>query len=366
MRKWHRWIALPFAVVLLSVAITGVILQFQQFFGEDEAQREKLAGMTSAYSLDTTGTDIAAKFDRARFAAQAKIGSAKLDAVEIQLKGEHPMVTFHVVGASARKLIVNADTGAIERDEPEVRESFILRLHTGEVFGDGGVVLGMFWGTALVVLVVTGAWLYWQIGWVRAKRHGWKKIFWILAFTLLGFSQQSRAGSPFQTDDPGFVPRGWEGNTKGPGIVINHYTTSFDTAAFRGPSRGGIVDSWPNGSTLATLIAKPTSTVQNPPAFPAVPHCRTTPSSSWQQYPDNSFSTDLSKFVTFCQSITSQPKPTPLVAYLYAKKMQQTCLYIEMLPFWDWLSVCGVATKTLVLRSHLLRVIADSPWHKEL
>ncbi len=209
MRKWHRWIALPFAVLLLSVAVTGVLLQFQQFFGEEEAQREKLATVTSAFSLDTTGADVAAKFDRARAAVQAKVGTARLDAFEVQLKGDHPTVTFHVVGSAARKLVINADTGAIEKDETDVRESFILRLHTGEVFGDGGVVLGMFWGTALVVLVVTGGILYWQMYRARARVKGWKAIFWLLPLALLPPSL-AFAGSPFLTDDPGFAPKGWE------------------------------------------------------------------------------------------------------------------------------------------------------------
>lgn len=209
MRKWHRWVSLPAALFLLSVAVTGVILQFQQFFGADEAQREKLAAQTSAYSLDTPGADIAARIDRARAAVQAKLGNGKLDAVEIQLKGEHPTVTFHVVGASARKVVVNADTGTIEKDEPDVRESFILRLHTGEVFGDGGVVLGMVWGTALVVLTLTGIYLYWQMYRARAKVKGWKHIFWLLPLSFL-MPHAAFAGSPFLTDDPGFAPKGWE------------------------------------------------------------------------------------------------------------------------------------------------------------
>jgi uncharacterized iron-regulated membrane protein len=59
-----------------------------------------------------------------------------------------------------------------------MRESFILRLHTGEVFGDGGMVLGMFWGTALIALTITGGYLYWQMYRARAKAKGWKKVFW--------------------------------------------------------------------------------------------------------------------------------------------------------------------------------------------
>ena len=178
MRKFHRWVSLPAAVFLLSVAVTGVILQFQQFFGEDEAQREQLATMTSAYSLDTPATNVAEMIDRARTTARSKFGDAKLDAVEVQLKGDHPTVALHVVGDSPRKLVVNGLTGAVESDELDERESFILRLHTGEVFGDGGVVLGMVWGTALVALTVTGAVLYWRMYRARARVKGWRQVFW--------------------------------------------------------------------------------------------------------------------------------------------------------------------------------------------
>ncbi len=175
MRKWHRWISIVALVFLLSVGITGVMLQFQQFFGEEEAQREKLATLTSTYSLDTPAADIAAKLERARTAVRAKVGSEKLDAVEMQLKGEHPTITLHVVGSQPRRFVVNADTGAIEKYEPDERESFLLRLHTGEVLGDGGVVAGMFWGTALVALTITGGILYWQMCRARAKVKGWKR-----------------------------------------------------------------------------------------------------------------------------------------------------------------------------------------------
>ncbi len=178
MRKWHRWVSLPAAIFLLSVSITGVVLQFQQFFGEDEALREKLAAVSSSYALDTSAADISAKIERARAAVLAKHAGADLDALEMQLKGDHPTVTFHILTDSARKLVVNADTGAIEKDEPDMRESFILRLHTGEVFGDGGMVLGMFWGTALIALTITGGYLYWQMYRARAKAKGWKKVFW--------------------------------------------------------------------------------------------------------------------------------------------------------------------------------------------
>jgi len=178
MRKWHRWIGLGAVVFLLLVGITGVILQFQQFFGSDEAAREQLASMTSAYPVSSDLTGFAPRLAKAQASVSASAGDANVDNVELQLKGAHPTFVFHTSGKINRKYVVNADTAAIEKSDDDERESFILRLHTGEVFGDGGVALGMFWGTALVVLSVTGIYLYLQMYKARAKRHGWKTFVW--------------------------------------------------------------------------------------------------------------------------------------------------------------------------------------------
>lgn len=212
MRKWHRWVSLVAAIFLLSVAITGVILQFQQFFGEDEATRERLATITSSYTLDTSLGAFAPKLAAAQAAVRAKAGGDKLDNVELQLKGEHPTFVLHIAGgaeSSNRKFVVNADTAAIESESSDERESLLLRIHTGEVLGDGGVVGGMLWGTALVVLTITGSLLYWQMYKARAAVKGWRRILWLLLLVFMP-ARSASAGSPFLTDDPGFAPKGWE------------------------------------------------------------------------------------------------------------------------------------------------------------
>ena len=209
MRKWHRWISLVAALFLLSVGITGVILQFQQFFGEDEATKEKLATMTSAYALDSPLDAFLPKLAKAQAVVKAKIGGDRLNGVEFQLKGEHPTFVLHTAGRTNQKFVVNADSGVIEKQTGDERESLLLRIHTGEVLGDGGVVGGMLWGTALVALTITGAWLYWQMYRARAKTKGWKKIFWLLPLAF-ATPHPAFAGSPFLTDDPGFAPKGWE------------------------------------------------------------------------------------------------------------------------------------------------------------
>ncbi len=37
---------------------------------------------------------------------------------------------------------------------------FINRVHSGDVFGDGGLVASMLWGLALLALTVSGVTLY--------------------------------------------------------------------------------------------------------------------------------------------------------------------------------------------------------------
>ena len=40
MRKWHRWIGLVAGIFFISTAFTGVWLECERFFGEEEALRE--------------------------------------------------------------------------------------------------------------------------------------------------------------------------------------------------------------------------------------------------------------------------------------------------------------------------------------
>lgn len=233
MRNFHRWISLPAFVFLLLVAVTGVILQFTAFFGADEAEKERLATVTSKQLASAPVAGLQEQTDRALAAVKASIGAdVAVDALEVQLKDEpRKILVWTASGGGAKKadplkVTVNAETGAVVKTESGERESFILRLHTGEVFGDGGVVLGMIWGTALVVLTLTGGWMYSRM-WAARRRSlgaavargaaGVKKprfggLFWMLAFgvVLLGVQQEAHAGPPFLTDDPGFTDKGWE------------------------------------------------------------------------------------------------------------------------------------------------------------
>ena len=209
MRKWHRWIGLVAAVFFIVTAFTGIWLEVERFFGEEEALREKLRDTVSQVSATTPSAEFAAQLAKAQAAVAAKAGGQPLDKIIWQLKGDAPTVTFYLGGTkekSARKFVVNASTGAVVKEEDYDDDSFILKLHSGEALGDGGMVLGMGWGLALIVMTVTGIVVYWRMRPREAK--GLRKIFWLFAFGVFA-AVEARADSPFYTDDPEFSP-GWE------------------------------------------------------------------------------------------------------------------------------------------------------------
>ena len=53
---------------------------------------------------------------------------------------------------------------------------FINRVHSGEAFGDGGVVFAMLWGTTLAFLTISGLIIYLTMR--RKNRTGLQRIFW--------------------------------------------------------------------------------------------------------------------------------------------------------------------------------------------
>ena len=68
------------------------------------------------------------------------------------------------------------------QSEPD-GEDWVVRLHTGEILGDGGKFLGLAWGLALIAMSVTGMILY--LNMLRARRtgsagkvRGWRRYFW--------------------------------------------------------------------------------------------------------------------------------------------------------------------------------------------
>ena len=181
-RQFHRWLGIGAAVLFLLVSVTGVALQYQQIFGSEEAEKEAAASIVSPLTLaKPTGLDAAA-LDRGRAMLLARYGNRPISSIEWQIKAPTPAFVFHLDGDNPRKVAVGVANGAVLSDEPD-GEDWLIRLHSGEIIGDGGKVLGLLWGLGLVAMTLTGVWVYIKMYRARQKGSasqltGWRRYFW--------------------------------------------------------------------------------------------------------------------------------------------------------------------------------------------
>ena len=181
-RRIHRWLGIIAIIFFLSVSITGVVLQYQAIFGADETAHEAMAALQSPLTTTQPFAVDAAAFERARGAVAARYPKVPVASVDWQIKGDMPAFTFHLDGAEPLKVAVAKATGSIISAEPD-GEDWILRLHTGEIIGDGGKFLGLLWGSALITMSVTGFIVYLKMLKARktgsaGKAKGWRRYFW--------------------------------------------------------------------------------------------------------------------------------------------------------------------------------------------
>src|SRR5262249_57364243 len=104
---------------------------------------------------------------------------ARIDRATIDYKPAPPTVTVYLgkpTGGEDRKLVFDARTGDFLREEKYEDKPFWVRLHSGEILGDGGLVLGMAWGLALLVLLVTGTVIY--LAMRKPGQKGLRRLFW--------------------------------------------------------------------------------------------------------------------------------------------------------------------------------------------
>ena len=181
-RKIHRWLSVVGIVFFLSVSATGIWLQIEAIFGEDEAAREAMAEITSPASLAAPLPANAVTMDRARAIILARYGNRPVASVDWVIKAPVPAYVFHLDGPEPVKVSVDVATASIIKSEPD-GEDWVVRLHTGEILGDGGKFLGLAWGLALIAMSITGIILYLKM--LRARRtgsagklRGWRRYFW--------------------------------------------------------------------------------------------------------------------------------------------------------------------------------------------
>lgn len=147
----HLWLGILTTVVVLILSITGIALNHKRGLGlMPEVEHQPTDAFTAALPL-------AALADAGSAAVEPAIAEAGIDRMDVRPADGIAKVRFD--DAATTEVTLDLTTGAVL--EVGARgDVFLEKLHSGEIFGDRWVLLSDVAAIGLVVLIVSGYWLW--------------------------------------------------------------------------------------------------------------------------------------------------------------------------------------------------------------
>lgn len=178
-RQLHRWITVVSILFIAIIGTTGIVLQFQQIFGSDEKEKERLSSLESRRPLSLSLDEDLRRVSAAKDLLARSSPDANIDRIEVNFKEPHPVAIFHLTsGQRHTRTALDLERTQVLKIEDDETESWILRLHTGEIAGDGGVFAGLISGICLIFLVITGGLIYLKMWRTRKAVKQSGALFW--------------------------------------------------------------------------------------------------------------------------------------------------------------------------------------------
>lgn len=165
----HLWLGVLFTVVLAVISLTGVALNHKRGLGlMPDVGHEPTAPFAAALPLDSLARiALAAAAPEAADGdppAATDLASAATSVDRMDVRPRDGYVKVRLRDAASTEVTVDLASGRVLHMGAR-GDVFLERLHSGEVFGDGWVLLSDAGAVALVVLLATGYWL-----WLAPKR----------------------------------------------------------------------------------------------------------------------------------------------------------------------------------------------------
>jgi uncharacterized iron-regulated membrane protein len=147
----HLWFGVLFTVVLLVIGVTGILLNHKREFGiMPDPQHEPRGAFVDALPLH----ELAAS----AFAATGiPVDYSSIDRMDVRPRNGFVKVRFR--DAANTEATVDLATGAVIHTGSR-GDVFMEKLHSGEVFGANGILLSDAAAVGLVLLLISGYWLW--------------------------------------------------------------------------------------------------------------------------------------------------------------------------------------------------------------
>lgn len=154
----HLWLGVATTGIVLIICVTGVLLNHKRALGLMPRVRNPEPGALSR------SLPLAELARRAEGAVPVQVAAAGVDRMDVRPGDGFAKVRFD--DRAAHEVTVDLATGRVLH-VGERNDVFLEKLHSGEIFGDQGILLSDLAAVALAVLVVSGYWL-----WLYPRRGG--------------------------------------------------------------------------------------------------------------------------------------------------------------------------------------------------
>lgn len=151
----HLWSGVLSGAVLLSISVTGILLNHKRALGlMPDVEHTPTAPFSASLPLHTLA-------DAALVAAaDAPGGGTGLERIDrMDVRPDDGYVKVRLADEAATEVTVDLATGKVLHVGPR-GDAFLEKLHSGEAFGGAFVVLSDIAAVALLVALVTGYWLW--------------------------------------------------------------------------------------------------------------------------------------------------------------------------------------------------------------
>jgi hypothetical protein len=169
----HLWLGVVGTLALLSIAVTGVLLNHKRALGlMPEVAHETDAPLQASVSLDSLALAALAAVppeSRQGWASGSGVDPALIDRMDVRPRDGFVKVRFR--DRANTEATVDLATGRVLHVGVR-NDVFLEKLHSGEIFGDGFILLSDAGALALVVTLLTGYWLWLAPRLMRARVGG--------------------------------------------------------------------------------------------------------------------------------------------------------------------------------------------------
>jgi hypothetical protein len=151
--KLHLWIGIITAVIVLVMSVTGVILNHKREWGfMIDPRPEATAATTQALPLAELVQLGIAAFDNPEYADESAIN-------RMDFRPSRGAIKVRFRDPATTEVILNVITGDVISIAPR-KDVWIEHLHSGELFGDAWVILSDIGAGGLILLTLSGIYIW--------------------------------------------------------------------------------------------------------------------------------------------------------------------------------------------------------------